>query len=184
MQPCLVRALRRAVVPTGLVLTAFTPLGGAQVVFSIDYTSTTIGAAPSFGAFAITEGDLLTPAPGNPAIGPLPVPGIDVSVGFGGLGLAGHTGCVGHPPGVPCIVEVDAVSYGRDGRFDPVVGFGAGSLWFSVDAYSTGFAGPFAPGVGSEGGAIGDLVLAAMSFRGDLAMSTVDPGCDDRADGP
>lgn len=157
------RALTSAVLPASFALALTAPGADAQVVFSIDYFGTTISAPDSFGGTAVTEGDVLTPAIGDPAMGPLPTPGIDISAGAGGLGLFGYTGCLGHAPGVACRVEVDALSYGRDERLNAnATGVRPGGLWFSVDAYALGFGAPFAPGVTSEGGAIGDLSSDAL----------------------
>ena len=85
----------------------------AQTTFSITHESPTIATPDSALGDPITEADLLTPATGLPALGPLPVPAIAVSGGAGGLELPLHAGCMGHPPGAPCGVEVDALSYGN-----------------------------------------------------------------------
>jgi hypothetical protein len=121
----------------------------AQFVFSTDYTGVSISIPDSFGAIPITEGDLLTPALGALALGPLPTPGIDISGGATGLGLALHAGCVGHPPVTPCGVELDAVSYGVDRRADGGLGFGPGEIWFSTHAFATGFP-SFPPDLSTE----------------------------------
>jgi len=122
----------------------------AQFTFSIDYAGFTISAPDSFTAVPITEGDLLTPALGAPALGPLPVPGIDVSGGFaGGLGLIGHAPCVGHPPNTQCRIELDAVSYGQDLMANSA-GFLANSIWFSTDTFALGVPGGPPPTVFSE----------------------------------
>jgi hypothetical protein len=86
-------------------------------VFSIDWHSPSVSFPNSFTGQPITEGDILAPQLLFPALGPLAVPGIVESGGSNfpsGLGLAGHPGCVGHPGGTPCTVEVDALSFGLD----------------------------------------------------------------------
>jgi len=121
----------------------------AQVTFSIDYNGPTISLPDSATGVAITEGDILTPRLKVPALGPLGQPGTIISGGVGGLGLALHAGCVGHPPGTPCGVEVDALSYGQD--FEPG-GLPPGSWWFSVDEFAVGLAGiPIPPTTFTEG---------------------------------
>lgn len=153
---------------TALAVLAVAGLGStveAQTVFSIEYRDPTIALPDSCKLTPITEGDLLTPnslfAVGQPAFGPLPVPCIWMSGGFGGLGLPLHAGCVGHPPGVPCGVEVDAVSFGSDGPALPAMPVGA--WWFSVDPYAMGFPGsPVPPAVWSESMPIGEACADAF----------------------
>jgi hypothetical protein len=126
-----------------------------QVTFSIDYLGGTIAMPDCLFGVPITEADILSACtpPLTPAFGPLPPPARVISGGFGpppGLGLALHPGCVGHPPGFPCGVEVDALSYGRDYRM-PRVDLLAGTVVFSVDRCPTGIAGsPLFPNVTSE----------------------------------
>jgi hypothetical protein len=115
----------------------------AQTTFSIDYKGPTI-AIP--GPIPITEGDLLMPVTGFPAPGPLPPPVI--AIAGGGLGLPLWPGCVGHPPGIACGVEVDALSYGVDMLFTP--GMPRGSFKFSVDRFPVGIPSPVGPSVFSE----------------------------------
>lgn len=119
--------------------------------FSIDWHSPTVGMPDSFFGFPITEGDVLRPAPGMPALGPLPAPAIQFSAGFApmpGLGLMTHAPCAGHPGGTPCLVEVDALCYGRSRPIQPGAPL-AGALHFSVDRFAMGgMAVP--PSVGSE----------------------------------
>lgn len=164
--------MKRLDMPEGLVVfTAITALpfllsstARAQAVFSIDYVGSTISAPDGFGGVPITEGDLLTAVSGAPALGPLPVPGIDVSAGPGGLGLTWYTPCVGHPPGTPCLVEVDAVSYGQD-LLAGLGGFGAGEIWFSTDAWAVGFPSGPIPNVTTESGCndlAADLMATAL----------------------
>jgi hypothetical protein len=140
----------------GLVLTTTAVDANAQTVtFSIDYRGNTI-AVPDTGSFVpITEGDILGAATPNyvPAYGPLPPPVIVVSGGIGpprpGLSIPLHPGCIGHPPGMPCGVEVDALSYGI-GYALPPMATPAGTYVFSVDDCSVGLAAPLAPNVFTE----------------------------------
>lgn len=122
-----------------LLLGALSPLANGQdVVFSISWQGPSVGLADSFGGVPITEGDLLTPAPGgSPALGPLPTPGIARPHGPFGLGLL--PGCVGHPGGTPCFVEVDALSTGNAPLISPN-GLGPAGLSWSTDEYATSFA--------------------------------------------
>jgi hypothetical protein len=125
-----------------LVGAASAPQAAAQTIaFSIDYTGLTV-SAPDCAGVAITEGDILVPAtPGaTPAYGPLPSPCILIPGGPGGLGLAGFLLCAGHPPGTPCAIEVDALSFGRDHPVQPIFA-PAGTYAFSVDECSTGVPG-------------------------------------------
>ena len=118
----------------------------AQTTFSIDYKGPTISIPSPTG---ITEGDILAPAGGFPALGPTPPPVI-VIAGGPGLALPAWPGCVGHAPGVACGVEVDALSYGMDQQFVP--GMPPGSIKFSVGRFPTGIPGPGpVPSVFSEG---------------------------------
>ncbi|MCP3914267.1 MAG: hypothetical protein GY711_01790 [bacterium] len=102
-------------------------------------------------AFPITEADLLSPTTVNsmPMLGPIPPSSIEVSGGVfppPGLALALHPGCVGHPPGFPCGVEVDAMSYGQDWFLDPTVGLmPGGNIFFSVDGMAQGIGTPYLP---------------------------------------
>jgi len=141
-----------------------------QVHFSIDWKSTTVGT-PSAGLppFPITEGDVLVPTPPAIALGPLPFgPTIAFSAGLApvpGLGLAGHAPCAGHIGGTPCIVEVDALSYGLD--YAPLPGLPlANSLRFSTDEFAAGLPGsPFPPTVWTEGPAF-DLAADVLVDTG------------------
>lgn len=117
----------------------------AQTTFSIDYKGPTI-AGPA------THGDILAPATGFPALGPLPPPVIVIPGGPIPVGLAIplYGACVMTPPGAPCPIEVDALSYGMDGPALP--GMPPGRWYFSVNREATGVPGPFAPSVFSEAG--------------------------------
>ncbi len=141
-----------------LALLALSASSSAQVTFSIDYNGLTIATPATGSGVPITEGDILTPmsaagVPGAPAYGPLPPPGIFRSGGFGppgpGLGLMLHPGCIGHPPGLNCSIEVDALSYGFDNPVTPTR-MPSGTYVFSVDECTPGLALPLAPSVFSE----------------------------------
>src|SRR5690349_7511870 len=121
--------------------------------FSIDWHGPTVGMPDSGAGFPITEGDILQPAPGWPGFGPLPVPAIKYSAGFGppgpGLGLMWHGACVGHRGGTPCKVEVDALDYGRALKIVPGMAL-KGRVMFSVDCFAAGGGVAVAPNVASE----------------------------------
>ncbi|MFT7676763.1 MAG: hypothetical protein ACI8QC_000738 [Planctomycetota bacterium] len=121
---------------------------GQGVVFSISWNGPTVGVPDTATAVPITEGDILAAAPfGVPALGPLPAPFIARTHGAGGLGLM--AGCVGHPGGTPCFVEVDALSMGTDPVLTPN-GVGQGGLCWSTDEFATGFPSPLMPNLFSE----------------------------------
>ncbi|MCK6448688.1 MAG: hypothetical protein L6Q99_20025 [Planctomycetes bacterium] len=144
------RHVRRALSFAAVAATA--GAAQAQTVFSIEYRSPTIAVPNTCTGVPITEGDLLVAAtPGGvPALGPLPPPCIFITGGAGGLGLPMHAGCVGHPPGLPCGVEVDALSFGTDGPL--LAGMPPGRVAFSVDRFASAPpATPMPPNVGSEG---------------------------------
>lgn len=130
----------------------------AQFQFSIDYHGPTIAAPDMLFGAPITEGDLLVPGTAifAPMFGPLGVPGTVKAAGPGGpnpadLGLIGYAPCAGHAPGTPCVVEVDALSYGRDNPMNAGTVTMAGPIWFSVDEYAVGLpTGLALPSVASE----------------------------------
>lgn len=140
-----------------LVSLSLGPLCAAQAPpprFSLDYQGPTIAAPECANGVPVTEGDIYMPCtPGNvPAFGPLPIPMRSLTGGVGGLGLLLHAGCVGHPPGLPCGVEVDAFSYGSDADLSPSTPgiVSMGKVWFSVDRHARGIPGPIVPSVFSE----------------------------------
>lgn len=116
----------------------------AQFVFSFDYQGPTVSDLDTASGQLLSESDVLRPAGQGPAFGPLEVP----QVLFNGaqLGLQAYAGCLGHLPGTPCGIELDALSDGRDPLPTP-----AGTplplppakrWWFSVDEHAVGIAGP------------------------------------------
>lgn len=144
-----------------LSLAALSGAAAAQstVHVSIDWQSITVGAPDSAFGFPITEGDILVPTAPAIGLGPLPTPSIAYTAGFApapGLGLFGHAGCAGHPGSTPCIVEVDALSFGQDFAPQPGVPL-KHAVRFSTDEYARGIPGmPFPPTVWSESG-VGDI---------------------------
>jgi hypothetical protein len=144
-------------------------LASAQTTFSIDYTGPTISFPDVATGTPITEADILIGPKVMPVLGPfLTPPAILINGGpLGGLGLALYPPCVGHPPAMPCGIEVDALSYGRDGPAFP--GMPPGSWWFSVDEWAAGLAGPPAPPpcVVTEG------VAGAMEASADVFVEVV-----------
>ena len=155
-----------------------------QVAASVDWHGPLVGQLDSTYAFPITEGDTLIPNLGMLAFGPLATPRNAITAGFfpgpAGLGLAGHAPCVGHPGGTPCLVEVDALSFGKE----PLTGPGSPlkyNLGFSVDRQARGI--PFTmtpPTVFTEsavGDAAADVFLDVGLGVGPLApFAAVNPG--------
>lgn len=139
------RPILQPVFPLLCALTA--PAAAQGPIFSIDYHGPPIGAPDSGAGLPITSGDLLVAFGGTPALGPLPLPTIAIPNSPGGLGLV--PGCAGLPPGVPCHVEVDALSFGTD-LLVPPIHLPGGTIWFSVDAFAVAAVPPVAPNVFSE----------------------------------
>lgn len=144
------------------------PGQGQDILFSISFRGPTISQLDSGQGVPTTEGDLLAPAAGGPVLGPQPRPRI-VTTG-GALGLGAYTACLGHPPGTPCGVEVDALSRGYDLLLVPHrQERPPHRFFFSVDFRARGIPGPAAgPSVRSEAGPIGD---AAGDVMGDLGLA-------------
>jgi hypothetical protein len=133
-----------------LSATGLAAAASAQVSFSIDWHSPTVGMPSTCTGVPITEGDILVPAGFATAIGPLPTPCIGVSGGTPGLGLIGWGPCVGHPGGTPCRVELDALSYGTDQPLSPN-GVAFEEYLFSTDEFALGGVAPVLfPSVGTE----------------------------------
>lgn len=173
MQTTTISSLSRAL----LSLAALSGAAAAQstVHFSVDWQSVTVSAPDSAFAFPITEGDILVPTAPAIGLGPLPTPSIAYTAGglpAPGLGLAGHPGCVGHPGSTPCIVEVDALSFGQD--WEPMPGVVlANAVRFSVDEYALGIPGmPFPPTLWTEG-PVGDLCADVLVDTGIGAAPTL-----------
>lgn len=123
-----------------------------ELTFSVDWQGPIMGAQTATGR--ITEGDLLfQPAP---TFGP-GLPGIRIPASF----LARYQQCIGHPAGVACGVEIDALSFGRDARLrsTPTYTF---DLLFSVDEHAVGAPSVFSPNVATE--------AAADDAAGDIFM--------------
>jgi len=132
------RELRRLAL-LSIGATGLASLASAQASFSVDWHSVTVGTPNTCSGVPITEGDILRPTAGGgaSALGPLTTPCIAISAGVGGLGLALHGGCVGHPGGTPCAVEVDALSYGLDHPLGPN-GAPLEAYLFSTDEFAGG----------------------------------------------
>lgn len=157
-------------------LAALSGAAAAQstVHFSVDWQSVTVSAPDSAFGFPITEGDILVPTAPAIGLGPLPTPSIAYTAGFApapGLGLFGHAGCAGHAGSTPCIVEVDALSFGQD--WEPMPGVVLKhAVRFSVDEYARGIPGmPFPPTVWSES-AVGDICADVLVDAGIGAAPT------------
>ncbi len=153
------RSILRRAAPVAVFAAALgvlAPDAAAQIIFSIDYRSPSIGAPVPCAPGLIGPGDILSVRPGvvcavdGPAYGPLPPPDLILMGGPGGLGVPSIGGCIGVPPGGLCPRELDALSTG----FDPFPVQGqmpAGFYIFSVDECSAGIPGaPLAPNVTSE----------------------------------
>jgi len=113
------------------------PLAAAQnpPTFSFDWRSRS-KALPGGGTGPLlNEGRILIAVSGLPSVGPQPAPQSFLSAQQ--LGLALGANCTGQPPGVPCQIEVDALSYGGEARFTQNIATQA-SLYFSVDPYAVG----------------------------------------------
>lgn len=142
MSPCSLRSFTSARVPLPRSVAArwiaaalLCAPASAQVQFSIDWKSQSVSRPDSSSApRPITEGDVLAPDQA-PKLGPLAAP--DVKVLGSELFLQGYPGCVGHPGGTPCAIEVDALSSGMDAEFRPSPLFRR-RIWFSVDEWASG----------------------------------------------
>jgi hypothetical protein len=156
---------------------AWAQAAGTRVAFSIDYRSGHVGVPNCASPVPITDGDVLTActAGGIPAYGPLPAPRIAIPGGGGpgSLGLPMYPGCVGHPAGTPCGIDVDALSSGADFPVIPQRML-AGTYVFSVDRCSLGVLAPLAPNVTSEG-PVGDAPADIFQDRG-LPPGPIPPG--------
>ena len=137
----------------------------AQPTFSIDFQGPTAGAADGFALGVIGAGDILTtpvggiPGPNPPVPGPFAVAS-GIEVGGPPLAAGAYPGGLGLLPGAGGVIELDALSYGRD--------TGAFQLMFSVDEFAIGFPGT-APDVASEGalgltGASADVFMYLAPF--------------------
>lgn len=156
-----------------LALSALITPAAAQMTFSIDWHGPTVSIPDSFGGVPITEGDILGPAAGAPALGPLAAPGTVIPhTGPGSLGLFG--GCIGHPGGTPCRVELDALSYGYTALATPNGAIPAG-VYFSVDEYATGTPPAIAPSILTEA-PVGDSSADVFSNVGFLPPGPIPPG--------
>ncbi len=111
------------------------------------------------------ESDLCVPASttSSPQLGYVGPPRIAINGADLGLTLFGQ--CANPQPGVPCNIEVDAFSRGRDFRLQPGGDTGFGHLFFSVDEHARGDSNnPYRPSVSTEGAA-GSKEAAADVFK-------------------
>ncbi len=144
----------------------------AQMTFSIDYQGPPISIPDACaGGPPLTEGDVLRTFTGFPMPGLAPTPCIVVGAGPGGLGIPFWPATVGHPPGMPGFVEVDALSYGNERPLRRPPGPQRYTWHFSVDEWSSGLAIGPAPDVFSEG------IFGNMEASADIFTDTgVGPG--------
>ncbi len=141
--------LRRIALLT-LGASSLASISQAQITFSVDWNSAALAVPDTCGGVPMTEGDILIPAAGVPTLGPAAPPCIAIPGGPGGLGLLAFGACIGHPPGTPCRVEVDALSYGRDHPMG-LNSAAPGSYLFSTDAFATAGVPPVLfPSIASE----------------------------------
>lgn len=107
------------------------------IVFGVDWHGPTKSAIATGGTTPISEADLLVVAGGQPVYGPVPRPSILLDGGQ--IGLSTYTVCVGAPSGTPCGSEIDAISFGNEGRFRlPGAGVHQPRLFYSVDRFAVG----------------------------------------------
>lgn len=155
VEPRAVRVLGLSLAASAAAASAHAQATNGITVFSIDYRSITVSVPDTFTGAPITEGDVLAAAALIPQLGPLPVPGTLETGGVAapqGLALGLHGPCVGHLPGTPCGVDVDALSHGMDRILGPTIPgtAGAAHIAFSVGLRSIGVSG-FPPDVWDEG---------------------------------
>lgn len=128
----------------------------AQISFSIDWMGPTIGRPDSAHGLPITEGDVLIAESFIPELGPLAAPRILIAAGHNSLpslGLSGGPFCTGHPAGVPCTVEVDALCFGGPNMNLPSF---SNRYVFSADRQARGSGAPVPPTLHTEA-PVGDL---------------------------
>ena len=119
--------------------------------FSIDWRSRSKALPAGGGGIPLNEGRVLIAVTGVPTVGTQPAPQSFLDPAQLGLPLAGS--CTTQGPGIPCQIEVDALSYGGDARFTTSIATQA-RLYISVDPYAVGRSlapvSIFAPNVRSE----------------------------------
>ncbi len=143
----------------------------AQITFSIDFQGPTPGFADGFALGVITAGDILTvpvpgvPGPNAPVVGPFAVAS-GIEIGAAALAPGAYPGGLGIVPGAGGVMELDALSYGKD--------TGVFQFAFSVDEFAVGVPGA-APDVASEG-ALGLTGASADIFMYMAPFGTMPPG--------
>lgn len=119
----------------GLMLLAPALTAQNPPTFSIDWRSRSKASPAGGGGVPLNEGRILIAVTGQPSVGPQPVPQSVIDALQLGLSQAGS--CTSQPAGVPCHIEVDALSYGGDAPFSTNLANQA-KLYFSVDPYAVG----------------------------------------------
>ncbi len=143
-----------------------------HISFSVDYHGPANGALGT-GGLPITSGDILMPALGEPQLANPQLPFPAQRITGGQLGLLNYQACVGQGPGVPCGVEVDALSYGLDFPLPSEPGK-LYRILISVDEWGVGNGNPGGPvpSVTSEGGQTGDassdIFVANLTIPGPI----------------
>ena len=176
------RARRRlALVATlAATLACLAPASSGQqnrISFTIDWHGPSVGQPSSTPGTLMTEADILRPAAGVPAFGPLPRPQLFLTGGQ--LALSRYSVCLGHPGGTPCGIEVDGISFGNDTRF--LTRSTATRLYFSVDEHAIGHNGSLIqPSVRSESqsgirDAAADIFVSLQLPPGPLPPGAVPP---------
>jgi len=138
-----------------------------DVTFSVDWQGPLMGVPNSTTGVPITEADLLF-QPGN--VFSSEPPGVRIVPSF----LARYTLCLGHPPGVSCGIEIDALSFGVDARLRAFAGYDFDVL-FSVDEHAVGASTLFTPSVSSEAAAndaAADVFMRRLSGGGPFGPVT------------
>ena len=118
-----------------------------RVTYSMNYKGPLHGEQTALGP--LLESDMCRPTGGAPGFGGL---GNDIFLNGGQLALPQFGACTNPQPGVPCKVEVDAFSRGRDFPLRGIDGIAIGHLFFSVDERARGLPeNPLSPSVTTEG---------------------------------
>ncbi|MFM7283347.1 MAG: hypothetical protein ACKO32_16415 [Planctomycetia bacterium] len=152
-----------------------TSASAQDVTFSFDWRSRSKAQAAGGVGAPLNEGRILRASTLIPTVGPQPSPVVAIDALSLGLSLA--SACSGQIAGQPCLIDVDALSYGNDARFKAAPGAGQARLYFSVDPYAVGRALPpiglLLPNVRSEGqflDAASDVFFAAGILQGTLPL--------------
>lgn len=164
--------MRRSFLFAAAFLLLLATESSAQPTFSIDFQGPTPGGIDGFALGIITAGDILTtpvpgvPGPNAPAPGPFGAVASGIEIGAAPLAPGVLPGGLGILPGAGGVLELDALSYGKD--------TGSLQFFFSVDEFATGVPG-VAPDVASEG-ALGLTGASADVFTYLAPFATMPPG--------